>query len=146
MSIVVLGEKCKERSFYANLYQAQIDKESIDILVESILLASNTLIENTNCNFNDYNKENILFVFLAISPFQFLNNETANANIVNDSVNESINEIVNKSANESKNLIKEDNPVFNKSVCKFIKAYKKCCLIHDMHIHPAIASFFQTCD
>ncbi|CAG8854462.1 9231_t:CDS:1, partial [Gigaspora margarita] len=44
------------------------------------------------------------------------------------------------------NLIKDDDPVFNKSVRKFIKAYKKRRLIQDTHIRPAITSFFQTCD
>ncbi|CAG8575350.1 10310_t:CDS:2 [Scutellospora calospora] len=133
----VLGEKCKELSFYANLHQAQIDKESV---VKPTMLTYNTLIENANSTDIDSGDK---------STNESSINESSNDS--NDSENdENLNQLtVNEFRwfyNDIENLIKENNPTFNKSVHKFIKAYKKCRLIQDTHIRPAIASFFQTCD
>ncbi|RIB13331.1 hypothetical protein C2G38_2198158 [Gigaspora rosea] len=145
---LALGEKCKECSFYANLHQAQIDKVSIDTTVEPTMLTSDALIENTNCDFNDYDKENM-------HPGI---NESVNESSINESSDnnddseddENLNQLTANEFcwfyNDIENLIKEDDPAFNKSVCKFIKAYKKHRLIQDTHTRPAIASFFQTCD
>ncbi|RIB15089.1 hypothetical protein C2G38_2193248 [Gigaspora rosea] len=156
------------------LHQAQIDKESMDTTVEPTMLTSDALIKNTNCDFNDYDKENMHPGSSAMSPSQFLNNENT-ADTINESINKSINESANESSvnessdnnddsendenlnqltvnefrwfyNDIENLIKEDDPAFNKSVRKFIKAYIKHCLIQDTHTRSAIASFFQTCD
>ncbi|CAG8828774.1 27977_t:CDS:2, partial [Gigaspora margarita] len=118
---LALGEKYKDCSFYTNLYQEQIDKESMDTIVEHTIgkkYASGSS---------------------AMSLTQFLNNETVDANTINKSVNKIVNKSVNESSiNESRDNNNNKNLIKDESVHKFIKAYKKCRLIQDTHIHPAI--------
>lgn len=151
---LALGEKRKELSFYADLHQAQIDKESMHTTVEPTILTSNNSFKN---NFNNIHPGSS-----AIDSSQFLNNEDINSNSGDESSNEmddsddnsetdenlhqlTINEL-RWFCNDIENLIGEDDPTLHKSVRKFIKAYKKRRLMQDIHVRPAITSFFQTCE
>ncbi|CAG8841984.1 33157_t:CDS:2, partial [Gigaspora margarita] len=161
-------EKRKELSFYADLHQAQIDKESMHTTVEPTILTSNNSVKN---NFNNIHPGSS-----AIDSSQFLNNEDINSNSGDESSNEmdinsnsgdeSSNEMDDSDdnsetdenlhqltinelrwfCNDIENLIGEDDPALHKSVRKFIKAYKKRRLMQDTHVRPAITSFFQTCE
>ena len=43
-------------------------------------------------------------------------------------------------------LFKEKDPALDKSICKFVRSYKKHRSAQDTHIRLAVASFLETCD
>ncbi|CAG8856663.1 40769_t:CDS:1, partial [Gigaspora margarita] len=48
--------------------------------------------------------------------------------------------------NNLESLCEKNDPALDKGICKFISAYKKCCLVQDTYVQLAVASFLQTCD
>ncbi|CAG8853111.1 5864_t:CDS:1, partial [Gigaspora margarita] len=48
--------------------------------------------------------------------------------------------------NDLERLLKKNDPIFDKSIQKFVNTYKKCYLVQDTHIYLPIGFFFQICD
>ncbi|CAG8768319.1 4682_t:CDS:2, partial [Dentiscutata heterogama] len=96
--------------------------------------------KNNVQNFDD--KENILPGSLAFTSSQSSINKTVYKAENNDDINS--NDGDNEAGEES--LFEESDPALDKSIRKFVSAYKKRRLVQDTHVRPAISSFFQTCD
>ncbi|CAG8848204.1 36146_t:CDS:2, partial [Gigaspora margarita] len=165
---LALGEKRKELSFYADLHQEKINQDELLYLAEFATLNNNNSVDNAinedrKNNFQNFdNKENILPESLAFVSIQSLINEViSEAESVYDNNSSDKESRGNDStdSNTSNNkdeeglhqltiddLLEKNNSTFDKSIRKFVNAYKKRRLVQDTHIYLAIASFFQTCD
>ncbi|CAG8842210.1 21837_t:CDS:2, partial [Gigaspora margarita] len=133
----------------------------------------NAINEDRKNNFQNFDdKENILPESLAFVSVQFLINEviseaesvydnnssdeesrgndSTDSNTSNNEDEEGLHQLTIDEFrwfyNDLESLLEKNDSTFDKSIQKFVNAYKKRHLVQDTHIYPAIASFFQTCD
>ncbi|RIB11514.1 hypothetical protein C2G38_2203229 [Gigaspora rosea] len=151
---LALGEKRKDLNFYMDLHQEKINQEELLNSAEFATLNKNNSVENAinkGCknkfpNFDD--KENILPESSAcVSVQSLINEDISDAESAYDNYSSDEESRSNDSIDgNTKVLLEKNDSTFDKSIRKFVNAYKKCRLVQDTHIYSAIASFLQTCD
>ncbi|CAG8577412.1 15444_t:CDS:1, partial [Dentiscutata heterogama] len=114
---------------------------------------------NYETDFNDSSEKNILPETTSLVSSQFLSNQNIsdaeeNSQYDNSSDTSKDNDDLHQLAmdefhwfcNDLQNLLEENDPILDQSICKFVKVYIQHRSIQDTHIWPAISSFFQTCN